>query len=31
MSYDTRSMLHFEVLEQTLRLRLVSRPIDKCI
>ena len=29
LQYDTRSMVHFEALEQTLRLRLVSGPVDK--
>jgi hypothetical protein len=28
-SYDTRSIVHFEALEQTLRLRLVPGPVDK--
>jgi hypothetical protein len=26
--YGTRSIVHFEALEQTLRLRLVSGPVD---
>jgi hypothetical protein len=29
LQYDTRSMVHFEALEQTVRLRLVSGPVDK--
>jgi hypothetical protein len=29
-SYDTRSIGHFEALEQTLRLRLVSGLVDNC-
>jgi hypothetical protein len=29
LPYGTRSMVHFEALEQTLRLRLVSGPVDK--
>ena len=29
IKYGTRSIVHFEALEQTLRLRLVSGPADK--
>jgi hypothetical protein len=29
IKYGTRSIVHFEALEQTLRLRLVSGPVDK--
>jgi hypothetical protein len=29
MSYDTRSIVYFEALEQTLRLQIVSGPVDK--
>jgi hypothetical protein len=29
IKYGTRPLLHFEALEQTLRLRLISGPVDK--
>jgi hypothetical protein len=29
IKYGTRSIVHFKALEQTLRLRLVSGPVDK--
>ena len=31
IKYGTRSKVHFEALEQTLRLRLISGPVDKKI